>query len=193
MRIIAGEFRGRTILSPQSDQTRPITDRVKQSVFDVLSPLLPDAVVYDVFAGTGSLGLESLSRRCKNALFFESDRSALGLLKKNIAVLKLEDRAKIIAGDLFNWFAAAPIAAGRADILFLDPPYRFLAERAGDLRTLAENIVSKHLAPGGQIIFRHDMGDGLELPNLAVIDTRDYGSMRVEFLMSHAEAQRRRD
>ncbi len=193
MRIIAGEFRGRTILSPQSEQTRPITDRVKQSVFDVLSPSLPDAVVYDVFAGTGSLGLESLSRGCKNALFFESDRSALTLLKKNITVLKLEDRAKVIAGDLFAWFVGPTAAAGRADILFLDPPYRFLAERSGDLRTLAENIVSKHLASGGQIVFRHDTRDSLELPNLAIIDTRDYGSMRVEFLMSHAEAQRRRE
>jgi 16S rRNA (guanine966-N2)-methyltransferase len=182
MRIIAGEFRGRTILSPESDQTRPITDRVKQSVFDVLSPSLPDAVAYDLFAGTGSLGLESLSRGCKNALFFESDRSALTLLKKNITVLKLEDRAKIIAGDLFDWFATAPVAGRYADILFLDPPYRFLTERPGDLRALAGNIVSKHLAPGGLIIFRHDRADTLDFPNLIPIDFRDYGSMRVEFL-----------
>jgi 16S rRNA (guanine966-N2)-methyltransferase len=128
------------------------------------------------------MGLESLSRGCKTGLFFESDRSALTLLKKNITVLKLEDRAKIIAGDLFAWFAAAPVGAPRADILFLDPPYRFLTERLGDLRALAENIVSKHLAPGGLIIFRHDRADALDLPNLNPIDIRDYGSMRVEFL-----------
>jgi 16S rRNA (guanine966-N2)-methyltransferase len=193
MRIIAGEFRGRTILSPRSGQTRPITDRVKQSVFDVLSASLPDAVVYDLFAGTGSLGLESLSRGCKNALFFESDRSALSLLKKNITVLKLEDRAKIIAGDLFTWFAAGPAPAQGADILFLDPPYRFLAERTGDLRTLAQNITSKHLSPAGVVIFRHDRADTLDFPNLNPVDIRDYGSMRVEFLMPHAEAQRRRE
>jgi 16S rRNA (guanine966-N2)-methyltransferase len=182
MRIIAGEFRGRTILSPGTNQTRPITDRVKQSVFDMLSPSLPDAIVYDLFAGTGSLGLESISRGCKYATFFDSDRSAQSLLKKNIAVLKLEDRAKIIAGDLFTWFAAAPALAAPADILFLDPPYRFLTERPGDLRALAENIVSKHLSPIGRIIFRHDRADSLDLPGLHPLDIRDYGSMRVEFL-----------
>src|SRR5580658_9021917 len=100
MRIIAGQFRGRKLLAPESDQTRPITDRVKQSVFDVLSPRLPDAVVYDLFAGTGSMGLESLSRGCKFVTFFESDRSALKLLEKNISVLGAKDRSKIIAGDL---------------------------------------------------------------------------------------------
>jgi 16S rRNA (guanine966-N2)-methyltransferase len=182
MRIIAGEFRGRTILSPQSDQTRPITDRVKQSVFDVLSPSLPDAIVYDLFAGTGSLGLESLSRGGKYAFFFESDRSAQALLRKNIAVLKLEDRAKVVAGDLFAWFAAAPLSAQRADILFLDPPYRLLNERPADLQTLAKNIASKHLSPAGLVIFRHDRADTLDLPTLHAVDVRDYGSMRVEFL-----------
>ena len=186
MRIIAGEFRGRTILSPKTDQTRPITDRVKQSVFDVLSPYLPDAVVYDLFAGTGSLGLECLSRDCKQAIFFESDRSAQTLLRKNIEVLKLQDRAKIVASDLFVWFAAAPAPVQPADILFLDPPYRFLNERAADLRTLAETIALKHLSPSGLVIFRHDRADSLALPNLHPADTRDYGSMRVEFLSARS-------
>jgi 16S rRNA (guanine(966)-N(2))-methyltransferase RsmD len=182
MRIIAGEFRGRSILSPTTDQTRPITDRVKQSVFDVLAPYLSDATVYDLFAGTGSLGLESLSRGCKRATFFESDRSAQTLLMKNIAALKVEDRGKLVAGDLFAWFAAAPLSAEGADILFLDPPYRFLTERPVDLRTLAQNIATKHLSPSGLVIFRHDSASALDLPNLHPVDTRDYGSMRVEFL-----------
>ena len=183
MRIIAGEFRGRTLLPPLTDQTRPITDRVKQSVFDVLMPHMTDAVVYDVFAGTGSLGLESLSRGCKSALFFESDPSALSLLAKNIAALKIENRAKIIRGDLFAWFATPRANAAQADLLFLDPPYRFLNDRASELKTLAENITSKYLSSTGQIIFRHDLSDSLDLPNLHAFDVRDYGSMRVEFLV----------
>jgi 16S rRNA (guanine966-N2)-methyltransferase len=184
MRIIAGEFRGRRILSPESDQTRPITDRVKQSIFDVLAFDLPEAIVYDIFAGTGSLGLESLSRGCKQAVFFESDRSTLALLRKNINVLKLENRSKIIGGDLFAWFATAPAPDERPSIIFLDPPYRFLTERPAGLKNLAEQIVSKHLAPSGRIIFRHDSHDNLELSGLIQIDVRNYGSMEVEFLMS---------
>src|SRR5277367_2360417 len=104
MRIIAGEFRGRKLLGPEGDQTRPITDRVKQSVFDVLTPRLPDAVVYDLFAGTGSMGLECLSRGCRFVTFFESDRSALKLLEKNISILAVKDRARVVGGDLFRWF-----------------------------------------------------------------------------------------
>jgi 16S rRNA (guanine966-N2)-methyltransferase len=183
MRIIAGEFRGRTILSPPTDgTTRPITDRVKQSVFDVLSPLLADAAVFDVFAGTGSLGLEAISRGCRRATFFEADRSAQALLRKNIAALKVENRAKVVSGDLFEWFGDGRNAAGEVDVLFLDPPYRFLRERANDLKKLATQISEKYLAANGVVIFRHDAADELDLPGLNVVDARSYGSMRVEFL-----------
>ncbi|HEX2971347.1 MAG TPA: RsmD family RNA methyltransferase, partial [Tepidisphaeraceae bacterium] len=91
MRIIAGEFRGRKLLSPEGDTTRPITDRVKQSLFDILTPLLPEAVVYDCFSGTGSMGLEALSRGAAQATFFEADRSALARLRQNIDALKVAD------------------------------------------------------------------------------------------------------
>src|SRR5687767_15734087 len=107
MRIIAGEFRGRKLLPPAGDVTRPITDRVKQSLFDILTPDLPDARVYDCFAGTGSMGLESLSRGAAHATFFEADRSAAALLRKNIAALQVENRSTVIDRDLFKWFAVA--------------------------------------------------------------------------------------
>jgi len=182
MRIIAGEFRGRKLLGPDTDLTRPITDRAKQSVFDALTPHLPDAVVYDLFAGTGSLGLESLSRGCKHATFFESDPSALALLRKNIVTFNVADRGTIIRGDVFAWFASSAKPAQPADLVFLDPPYRFLTDRPGDLQTLAEKIVSAHLSPTGRILFRHDRRDVLELPMLRPTAICDYGSMRVEFL-----------
>src|SRR5215212_6812606 len=77
MRIIAGQFGGRKLLAPPSNATRPITDRAKQSLFDILSPDIEGALVYDCFAGTGSMGLECLSRGSRHAFFFEADRSAL--------------------------------------------------------------------------------------------------------------------
>src|SRR5687767_8265786 len=104
MRIIAGEFRGRKLLPPAGDVTRPITDRVKQSLFDILTPLLPDARVYDCFAGTGSMGLECLSRGAAEVTFFEADREAVSRLKKNVESVKAGDRSRVVAGDLFRWF-----------------------------------------------------------------------------------------
>src|SRR6185503_18794260 len=100
MRIIAGRFRSRVLLGPEDERTtRPITDRVKQSLFDILTPLLPDARVYDCFAGTGSMGLEALSRGAAHATFFEQDRSALTRLRKNIETLGVAGGATVIAQD----------------------------------------------------------------------------------------------
>jgi 16S rRNA (guanine(966)-N(2))-methyltransferase RsmD len=183
MRIIAGEFRSRPLLAPRSDATRPITDRVKQSLFDILSPLIEGAQVYDCFAGTGSMGLECLSRGASHVTFFEADRSAVALLRKNIATLGVANRCTVIDRDLFKWFAAGAVkATQRIDLIFLDPPYRFLKDRPGDLVALAEKISTEHLAEDGTVVFRHDAGDELALPALRTIDRRDYGGMTIELL-----------
>lgn len=182
MRIIAGEFRGRNLLAPASDTTRPITDRAKQSLFDVLSPLIPEAVVFDCFAGTGSMGLESLSRGAAKAVFFERDRSALQLLKSNIQALKVVDRSLVLSGDIFKAFSTGSIGSPRAGVMFLDPPYRFLVEQPEQLRQLVERAVDGHLEPDATIIFRHDAKDSLELPKLTRYDLREYGQMTIELL-----------
>ncbi len=185
VRIIAGEFRGRILQGPESDTTRPITDRVKQSLFDILTPHLPDSVVYDVFAGTGSMGLESISRGARRAVFFEADRSAHQRLKKNIATLDVSSSTQVIPGDLFRWFAEpknAPATPNQANLIFLDPPYRLLREDADRLQNLAVNIADHHLAPDGIVIFRHGAADTLALPPLAAVDVRTYGGMTLEFL-----------
>lgn len=188
MRIIAGEFRGRKLLPPEGDVTRPITDRVKQSLFDILTPYIEGARVYDVFAGTGSMGLECLSRGATRATFFEADFSALKRLAKNIDTLGVKDRAKVVKGDLFRWFETSPANEGPGiDLIFLDPPYRFLNEQPEKLQKLAVRLV-RHLAAGGLVIFRHDARDALSLPPLNVVDTREYGGMVLEFLQPPAEA-----
>ena len=181
MRIIAGEFRGRRLLPPEGDVTRPVTDRVKQSLFDILAPVVDGAHVYDCFAGTGSMGLECLSRGAGHVTFFEADRSAQQRLKKNIAALGVAGRSTTVAGDLFRWCQATK-PPRRADLIFLDPPYRFLRERPDDLRRVASTIAADHLAPGGTVIFRHDARDALDLPPLVTTDRREYGGMVLEFL-----------
>lgn len=194
MRIIAGEFRGRKLLPPEDvGVTRPVTDRVKQSLFDILTPRLEGAAVLDLFAGTGSMGLECLSRGAARAVFFEADRSAVARLNRNIATLGVGPRATVVASDLFRWFASAvgtsrssddatwTLSAASADIAFLDPPYRFLRERPDDLRQLAGHL-GRLLTADGIVVFRHDARDALDLPALARYDERTYGGMALEFL-----------
>src|SRR5207244_11953132 len=137
--------------------TRPITDRVKQSLFDILAATIPEARVYDCFAGTGSMGLECLSRGAEHVTFFELDRSAQQRLKENIQALRLNERAGVIGTDLFRHFQASTKPKQPIDLVFLDPPYRFLRERPEDLRQLVDALVH-HLSPQGTIIFRHDAG-----------------------------------
>ena len=181
MRIIAGEFRGRRLLPPEGEQTRPVTDRVKQSVFDVLAPLLPDATVYDVFAGTGSFGLESLSRGARHVTFFEMHRPTIARLRRNLETVGCSDRATIITTDCFAHLRQARPAA-LADVVFLDPPYRYLNEQPDELRRAAIDLAEHHLAGDGVVAFRHDAADSLALPALPLADVRNYGSMTVEFL-----------
>ena len=188
MRIIAGQFRGRRLLPPQTGATRPVSDRVKQSVFDILTPIIPGAVVYDCFAGTGSMGLECLSRGASQVSFFEADRGAARRLRANIEALHVQERSTVVTGDLFRWFHD-PRTSGATNLVFLDPPYRFLRERPQDLQQLARNLAARHLANGATIIFRHDSRDELILPSLTSYDRREYGGMTVDLLRFEAGAR----
>ena len=180
MRIIAGEFRSRKLLPPASEATRPIPDRVKQSLFDILAPHLDAARVYDCFAGTGSMGLEALSRGASHATFFEADRSAALRLRTNITALGVQDRSMVVDRDLFKWFEAPP-PADKANLVFLDPPYRFLVERPDDLRRLASRL-PEHLGDDGIVVFRHDAQHQLDLPPLVTVDRREYGGMTIQLM-----------
>ena len=121
MRVVSGELRGRRIESPQGDATRPTTDKVREAVFNALGStgLLVDAVVVDLFAGTGAMGIEALSRGASRCIFVERDRKALEVLRRNIDTLGLGSRSEIVAGD------ATAAASRAADIVIADPPYGF--------------------------------------------------------------------
>jgi 16S rRNA (guanine966-N2)-methyltransferase len=192
MRIIAGKFRSRVLSGPEGrETTRPITDRVKQSLFDIVTPLLPGAVVYDCFAGTGSMGLESLSRGARRAIFFESDRSALARLKKNIEALGVEAESSIISTDIFRHFdgAGGPPQGDEPSVIFFDPPYRFVSERPDLLGELARRL-GQRLAPDGVFVFRRDAKDRLELPSLTAVDERQYGSMILKLYRGNPQYRR---
>lgn len=180
MRIIAGEFRGRRLLAPPDHATRPITDRVKTSLFDVLAPRLEGSCVYDAFAGTGSLGLEAMSRMARTCMFFELHRPALLRLEKNIEALGLVDRCRIVAADVLKLGAAELAPLPSADMAFFDPPYPLVRDRAQELRAALGRFATR-LNPGGVIVLRLEKTERFD-PGLPTGQERAWGSMRVLFL-----------
>jgi len=136
MRIIAGEFRSRRLIPPAGRQTRPILDRVKQSLFDRLAAMdaIDDAVVLDLFAGVGSMGLEALSRGARRVVFVEKDRDARDRLQRNIDALGAGDRAVIGGRDVFHHDWLALTAPDPIDLLLLDPPYAMIEDPRGVAR-----------------------------------------------------------
>lgn len=133
MRIVGGEFRGRTLAAPKSDDIRPTTDRARESLFNILSHAYPEALdgtrVLDLFAGTGAIGLEALSRGCRQVLFVEQGVEGRGLLRINIEALGLQGRAKIFRRDATD---LGPVGTMEPfHLVFADPPYgKGLGERA---------------------------------------------------------------
>jgi 16S rRNA (guanine966-N2)-methyltransferase len=123
MRVIAGEFRSRRIKTLPGLDTRPTPDRLRETLFAVLAPSIPDCIFMDVYAGTGAVGIEALSRGARRAIFIENRRAAVEVIRENLAALKLESRAEV-----FTSKAATVLERVRADIAFLDPPYELTNE-----------------------------------------------------------------
>ena len=122
MRVVAGSLRGRRIVAPAGSATRPTTDKVREAVFNALGSLdlIHDAAVADLFAGSGALGIEALSRGAARCTFVERDRSALAALRENLSALDLHDRTRVVAAD-----ALAAARSLDVDVVFADPPYDF--------------------------------------------------------------------
>lgn len=155
---------------------------MKQSIFDVLTPRLADARVLDVFAGTGSFGLESLSRGARSATFFERHRPAVVRLNQNIQTLGVADQSRVVTQDVFQWARAPSETDDGADLIFFDPPYPFLQDRSREVTELLAQL-SHRLDGEGLLIFRTPTSSPFE-PRLPVRDERTWGSMRVRFLGS---------
>lgn len=155
MRIIAGEFRSRKLQSPPEDaQTRPIPDRVKESIFSILRGHTPGGVFFDAFAGTGSVGLEALSRGAVSCVFVEQDRRMAKVLERNIAELGVGDRAEVVVGDALGVGALARCPRP-VTIAFLDPPYAIMREKLGVSRVLAQvGALSERLSEDGFVLLR---------------------------------------
>lgn len=174
MRIVAGRYGGRRITAPRGDLTRPTSDRVREALFSALGPL-DGARVLDLFAGSGALGLEALSRGAAHALFVEQDRRALAVVRGNLAALGIgEDAAEVRGGDARAALRTARARDDHYDLVFLDPPYR-LAPALGS--ELTEGLTGL-LAPGARVVAEMDRRTPLELGLPCVLDRR-YGDTQI--------------
>ena len=148
MRIIAGECKGRRLDAPTWDGLRPTSDKLRETLFNIIAPRVEGARVLDVFAGTGALGLESLSRRAAHAVFIERDRRAAALIAANAERCGVSDRCVIIR-DTAERVLQNQIAGGPFDLVMLDPPYEY------DAVGVVVASAGTHLAPGGLLILEH--------------------------------------
>ena len=170
MRVVGGEFGGRRLQAPKGDATRPTSDRVREAVFSTLGPLGGERVL-DLFAGSGALGIEALSRGAGQAVFVDRARPALAVLRANLAALGLAaPQAHVRAGDAFAAVRDASAAGEAYDLVFLDPPYR----HAGELGPRLSEALPPILAVGARIVSESDRRAPLDLA-LPTVHERRYG------------------
>jgi len=182
MRIVAGTLRGRPLITPTHGGLRPTADRVREAVFNILAHgiagfSLAGARVVDLFAGTGALGLEALSRGAAFCVFVEDDADARAIIRRNVEALGLTGQTRIFRRDATDLGLAG--ARDVASLMFLDPPYgRGLANLA-----LASAVAGGWLSPGAIIVAEERADEMIEPPApLALIDRRIYGDTQIVFL-----------
>jgi len=168
MRIVAGEFRGRRLAAPRGARTRPTADRVREALFSMLGDV-SGARVLDLYAGSGALGIEAISRGAGSAVFVERDPRAVAAIERNLESLGLEQ--EVLRQDAVRFLARAE---GTFDLVFVDPPYDSASRLAGPLAERLPAIT----AEGARIVTESDKRNPLELP-FPLITERTYGDTRI--------------
>lgn len=182
MRIITGTAKGIQLKAPTGLSTRPTTDRVKESLFGILGCLVEDAHVLDVFAGTGNLSLEALSRGAASAIAIDKSANCQRIIRENGAKTRLEDRLTVLKGDGLRYLAQYAGEGKTFDLIFADPPY----ERGFVAKVLSGVEGGDILADGGVLIIEHTKKEPIESAALVKLEIRRqerYGETIVSFLM----------
>ncbi|MBV6519008.1 MAG: 16S rRNA (guanine(966)-N(2))-methyltransferase RsmD [Candidatus Brocadia sp.] len=187
MRVIAGSARGVHLGSVKGSTTRPIPDRVKESLFNILAGVIPDSRIIDMYAGTGAIGIEALSRGAKSCIFVENDRSALQVIKKNLELTRLQSNASVLPYDVFEITPHLEKQHVVVDVIFASPPYPLLGKTSyrDDLLAVFSSFCQKQiLISDGLIMLQHrktsrGMAPKASTPEL--FDTRTYGDTQISF------------
>jgi len=180
MRIISGKLGGRKLFSISGDRTRPTSDKVRESIFNILSSRIGSAVVLDLFAGTGALGIESASRDAAAVVCIDDSPAAIQTIQKNVSAFSIESIVKIIKWDISRNLGCIRSSQPPYDLIFMDPPYgRGLVEKA--LKNLHR---SQSVKQGATLVVEHSKREPVpgDLPFLDITDQRKYGKTLVSFL-----------
>ncbi|MDC0059917.1 16S rRNA (guanine(966)-N(2))-methyltransferase RsmD, partial [Pelagibacteraceae bacterium] len=184
MRIISGKMKGTKLYIPTDKKIRPLKDLARESIFNLLTHSgkilfkLEHSNILDLYAGTGSFGLECLSRQAKNVFFVESEKDAVKILKKNIEKLKIKNKSKIFVSDVFQIIKTQVLNDEKFDIIFCDPPFR-----ESKMDKLIETIIYKKiLKQNGIIILHRGKSTKENFPsNFKIIEERFYGISKIIF------------
>ena len=185
MRIIAGSFKGSKLYIPKNKNTRPLKDLVRESIFNLLTHSnkiiceFENANVLDLYAGSGSFGLECLSRKAKNVFFVEREKQAYKILNKNIQKLKVEEKTKVFFEDIFKLIKKKNIFNSKFEIIFCDPPYD-----DKNIKKIIELIYNKNLLNrNGTIVLHRNKKTKEKFPNyFKIVDERIYGLSKIIFM-----------
>lgn len=179
MRIISGEARGIRLTALKGDNTRPTSDKVKESIYNIINPYVYDARFLDLFSGTGNMGLEAISRGAEKAVLVEKHRKCFSVIEENITKTRLGDRVEFIKADVYITIKKLASSGKKFDIIFMDPPY------SKDLvKPCLEGIHDGNLLEDdGIIIVEHDIKDIIEdkVGNLTKYREKKYGNTMVTF------------
>ena len=181
MRVISGSARGLKLLSPEGLHTRPTTDRIKETLFNILAPYIYDVDFLDCFAGSGGIGIEALSRGAKSAVFVDNKRESIVCIKKNLDTTGLNDKAYVLSMDYRSALSKLALERKSFDFIFLDPPYRMGIEE--DAVKSIEKLGL--LKPDGWIIIEAaavTSFDFIEQTGFQIIREKKYGSNKHLFI-----------
>ncbi|MCB2147011.1 MAG: 16S rRNA (guanine(966)-N(2))-methyltransferase RsmD [Deltaproteobacteria bacterium] len=180
MRVISGTFKGRRLRAPAGMATRPTADRIKESVFNILGGSLQAKRVLDLFAGTGALGIEALSRGAASAVFVDQAKAALSAIRYNIRELGLEDRTRVIHWNILKNLNCLIPERDAFDLVFMDPPYEINAVEP----TLAGLLSCGALTAGARVVIEHSSREPIVHPlgKLLLKDQRRFGKTLVSFM-----------
>lgn len=174
VRIIGGTFRGRRLLYGGQLRTRPMKDRVREAVFNLVGSAAAGKHAVDLFAGTGALGIEALSRGAESATFIEQHFPTAGVLRQNLQMLEVENRCQIITGNTFLWAQRGFESGGRPWLVFCSPPYDFYVERLDEMLRLIGMLMAAAPAESLMVVESDERFDPAVLPSAAPWDVRRY-------------------
>ncbi|MDQ6819519.1 MAG: 16S rRNA (guanine(966)-N(2))-methyltransferase RsmD [Actinomycetota bacterium] len=173
MRVIAGELRGRRLTAPRGSATRPTADRVREALFSILGPFVEGARVLDLFAGSGAMAIEALSRGALDATLVDSSSAAIATIRSNLSSLGIV--AEVHRQTAAAYLQRASSAARQYDLVFIDPPYRDASAFGSELSSALRPV----LAPGARVVAESDARAPLELDQLTLLGERRYGDTMI--------------